>query len=110
MEYIKVASTSELKDVRKKKVSLGDREILLANVDGEYYAVDNRCTHMGGSLCDGELEGSSIVCPRHGTRFDVRTGKVAEKGKILFIKVKAEDIRTYPVKVEGTDIFVGVEK
>ncbi|MDD5018703.1 MAG: Rieske 2Fe-2S domain-containing protein [Eubacteriales bacterium] len=108
MKYVKVAQTAEFIQARKKKISIEGRQILLAYVDDAYYAVDNTCTHMGGSLYDGKLDGDHIVCPRHGSEFDLRTGKLARSGKMAFIKVKAGDIRTYPVKIEGDDILVGI--
>lgn len=109
MEYIKVAQTTDLTKGNKKKISLDEKEILLTNIDDSYYAIDNKCPHMGGSLYDGKLEGSNIVCPRHGSIFDVKTGKVVERGKMLFVKVQVNDTKSYPVKVEGIDIFIGIE-
>ncbi|MHB1452368.1 MAG: Rieske (2Fe-2S) protein [Saccharofermentanales bacterium] len=109
MENVKIAQTSELSPGSKKLVSLEGKVILLANIDGTYYAVDNTCPHMGGSLYEGDLEGSNIVCPRHGSIFDIRTGKVVQSGKILFLKVKVNDIRRYPVIVEGSDIYIEVK-
>ena len=109
MNYIKIAQTSELTSGGKKKVSVGGKEILLTNIDGKFYAVDNTCPHMGGSLVEGKLDGYHIICPRHGSSFDVTTGKLFSPGKLLFIKVKAHDLQSYPVKIEGTNILVGVE-
>ena len=63
----------------------------------------------GGSLSDGDLDGYSIFCLRHGSGFDVRTGKVTQTGKMLYIKVKPKGLHTYPVKIEGTNIFIGIE-
>jgi 3-phenylpropionate/trans-cinnamate dioxygenase ferredoxin subunit len=108
MEYVKVAQISELGVGSKKKISVEGKEILLTNIQNSYYAVDNTCPHMGGSLYDGNLEGSYISCPKHGSVFDVKTGKVVESGKLLFIKVKVHDIRSYPVKIEGSDIMIGI--
>ncbi len=109
MNYIKIAQTTDLSSTKKAKVTIENREILLVENEGSYFAVDNKCPHMGGSLFDGNLEGSTIVCPKHGSAFDVRTGKVASSGKILFVKVKVTDLTTYPVKVEGTDLLIGIE-
>ena len=109
MNYIKVAQVSELTEGRKQKVTLGDRVILLSNIKNSFYAVDNTCPHMGGSLYDGQLEGSNITCPRHGSVFDVTTGKAVQSGKLLFIKVKIHDLQTYPVKLEGNDVLIGIE-
>ncbi|NCB73960.1 MAG: non-heme iron oxygenase ferredoxin subunit [Clostridia bacterium] len=109
MQYIKIAQTDEIKDGEKKKITLDNKVLLLANVKGTYYAIDNKCPHMGGSLFDGNLDGYNIVCPKHGSVFDVRTGKAVKGGKIIFIKVQANDTQAYPVKIEGTDILVGLE-
>ncbi len=108
MEYVPAAKTAELSDGQKIKVVIGSKEILLANVEGAFYAVDNKCTHMGGSLVEGKLERSSIICPKHGSGFDVRTGKLSQSGKLLFVAIKAKDLQTYPVKVEGPDILIGI--
>jgi len=109
MEYVKVAQTTEVMDGAKKRIDLGDRVLLVTNIHGQYYAMDNRCPHMGGSLYDGKLEGDHIICPKHGTVFDVKTGKVVQNGKIAFIKLNVSDVNAYPVKVEGTDILIGME-
>lgn len=108
MEYIRVADKAELPENKMMMVVVGGKEVLLANVDGSYYAIDNKCTHLGGSLAQGSLEGSSITCPRHGARFDVKTGKAIANAKIGFIKMSVRDEESYTVKVEGTDIFVKI--
>lgn len=109
MEYFKVAETANMLTENKILVHLGDKEILVTKIDNEYYAIDNKCTHMGGSLYEGELEGNEITCPRHHTKFDVRSGKVIEKGKILFIEVNAKDTTIYPVILEDNAILIGIE-
>ena len=108
MEYIKAAQTTDLTPGNKMKIMSGDKAILLVNLDGSYYAISNTCPHMGGSLVDGKLEGSHIICPRHGSTFDVKTGKAIHGGKMLLIPFHVKDTVRFPVKVEGTDIFVGV--
>ena len=109
MEFIKVAQTTELKSGAKKKISLQGKDVLLTNIQNSYYAIDNTCPHMGGSLYEGNLEDSHIICPKHGSIFDVKTGKVVQRGKLFFMKVKVQDLHSYPVKVEGTEIMLGVE-
>lgn len=108
MEYIKVAQTSDLAQGSKKIIRLEDRIILLVNIDDDFYAIDNTCPHMGGSLYEGTLEGTSIVCPRHGSAFDVTTGKNVQNAKILFLKFKVEDVHSYPIKVEGSDVLISI--
>lgn len=108
MEFIKVAETSELSIGTMKKVNVSGTDFLLANVDGSYYAINNRCTHLGGSLADGKLEGSIVTCPRHGSKFDVKTGESISGPKIAFLKLKVRDEKVYPVRAEGKDILVGI--
>lgn len=108
MEYIRVADTAEVPVNTMKIVAAGGKEILLSNVDGAYYAITNKCTHLGGSLGKGVLEGNTVTCPRHGARFDVKTGKAVGQAKIAFIKADVKDEERYQVKVEGTDILVQV--
>ncbi len=100
-EFIKVAETSDLPPGRVKVVVVGDRRIALCNVDGQLFAIDDLCTHDGGPLGQGELQGDVIECPRHGARFNVRTGKV-----LALPAVKA--LNTYPVEVEGSEIRVAL--
>jgi 3-phenylpropionate/trans-cinnamate dioxygenase ferredoxin subunit len=107
MDYVKVVDTSELPPNKMIIVVVGSKEVLLANVDS-YYAIANKCTHLGGSLATGVLEGSIVTCPRHGARFDVKTGKAVGEAKIGFVKMKVKDEAGYTVKVEGTDILVGI--
>lgn len=109
MIYEKAAAADELKDGEKKKIVLKDRVLLLTRLNGTFYALDNKCPHMGGSLFDGTLDGSNIVCPRHGMTFDVRTGAAVRGGRLVFVSIKGVNARAYPVKVEGNDVLVGLE-
>jgi 3-phenylpropionate/trans-cinnamate dioxygenase ferredoxin subunit len=108
MEYIRVADKAELPPNKMIMVVVGGKEVLLANVDGSYYAIANKCTHAGGSLAKGSLDGSIVTCPRHGSQFDLKTGKAIRGAKIGFIKINVNDEAIYTVKVDGTDILVGV--
>ena len=108
MEYIRVADLAELPANKMIMVVVGDREVLLANVEGSYYAIANKCSHLGGSLVKGSLEGSIVTCPRHGAQFDLKTGQAVADAKIGFLKMKVKDEVSYTVKVEGTDILVGI--
>jgi 3-phenylpropionate/trans-cinnamate dioxygenase ferredoxin subunit len=108
MEFVRVADKAELPANQMMIVVVGGKDVLLANVDGSYYAIANKCTHLGGSLAKGVLEGSIVTCPRHGSRFDVKTGKNVRGAKIGFIKMNVRDEESYAVKVEGADILVGI--
>ena len=108
MEFVKVADTSALPAGKMMVVTAGDKEILLANVDGAYYAITNKCTHLGGSLVKGNLNGSVVTCPRHGAQFDVKTGQAVSEAKIAFVKMKVRNEVRYEVKVDGTNILIAI--
>ena len=84
---------------RVKLVEHGDIRIAVCNVDGQYYAIEDVCTHDGGSLDQGQLEGDEIECPRHGARFNVRTGAATLMPAVM-------PVPTYPIKIEGNQVFV----
>ena len=98
MEY-KVAEMGEVAPGKTKIVNAGGRELVLCNVNGEFYCIDNICTHDEGPLGEGELIGDEIECPRHGAHFNVKTGAVITLPAVF-------SIATYPVKVEGKEIKV----
>lgn len=108
MVYVKAIKASELKNGQKIKAAIKDKDILLINIDNTYYAIDSKCTHMGGELIEGRLDGSHIICPKHGSIFDVKTGKLIEQGKMFKIKVKADDLNSYPVMLKDGDVFIGI--
>ncbi len=91
-----------------KKITLGSKEILIANVGGSYYAIGNKCTHAGGDLSKGSLDENIVTCPNHGSRFDVTTGKSISGPKILFITLKVKDEPSFPVKVEGNNVLINL--
>ncbi len=108
MEFVEVLNVSELPENQMAKVSAQGKDILIANLEGTYYAIANKCTHLGGSLAKGELDGGLVTCPRHGARFDVKTGESVREAKIAIVKMQVKDVESYPVKVEGTKILVGI--
>jgi 3-phenylpropionate/trans-cinnamate dioxygenase ferredoxin subunit len=108
MEFVKVADTSALPAGKMLMVTAGGKEILLANVGGSYYAIANKCTHLGGSLSKGTLDEGVVTCPRHGSQFDVKTGQAVSGAKFAFITMKVRNEVKYEVKVEGTSILIGI--
>ena len=94
------ARVAELSPGTMKQVSLGPRRILLANVGGRFYAVDDTCTHEDASLSRGALRGEWVKCPLHGSRFNVRTGKVMEEPA-------TESLAAYPVRIEAGAVWIG---
>jgi 3-phenylpropionate/trans-cinnamate dioxygenase ferredoxin subunit len=104
--FVKVAETSEIPIKKMKMVKLEDKEVLIANVDGNYYAIADRCTHRGGDLSKGSLDGNIVTCPLHGSRFDVTTGKAVSGPKIVFVRAKTNDEPSFEVKIEGNNILL----
>jgi len=88
------------------KVKIRETEILIANVGGTVYAIDNTCNHKKGDLSKGKLEGKIITCPMHGSKFNVTNGKNVEGPKMMMIRGKTDDLKSYEVKVEGNNILV----
>ncbi len=102
-DFVKAGSVGDLAPGKMKRVEIGGRRILLANVDGRFYATADTCTHEDASLSAGSLRGELVKCPLHGSRFNVCTGRVMEEPA-------DKDLKTYPVRVEGDDILVGLSE
>jgi 3-phenylpropionate/trans-cinnamate dioxygenase ferredoxin subunit len=102
-EFVEIAPASELPNGERLFVEIGDKPIVIFNVAGQLFAIGDVCTHDGGPLGDGDVEGHNVVCPRHGAEFDVRTGKAMSMPAVV-------DIPAYPVKVMDEKIFVGIPK
>ena len=101
-QFVKVAEVGELPPGERTVVEVEGIFIAVFNVDGAYYAIEDICTHDDGPLAEGELDGFEIECPRHGARFDIRSGKVLSFPAIT-------DVTHYEVKVEGGDVLVALE-
>jgi 3-phenylpropionate/trans-cinnamate dioxygenase ferredoxin subunit len=102
VSFLKAATLDEVPFGRVKVIGFGDEEVALCNVDGEIYAIANVCTHDDGPLGAGYLLGDEIECPRHGARFNVRTGAVKTLPAIV-------PIPTYEVMIDGDDILVDLD-
>lgn len=100
-EFIKAATAEEIPEGSAKLVELGGKSIALFNVGGEFFAIANTCTHDGGPLAEGELDGHEVTCPWHGAIFDVRTGAVLGPPA-------GENVVSYPVRLNGADVEVQV--
>jgi nitrite reductase/ring-hydroxylating ferredoxin subunit len=100
MVKIIVGKITEITPGQMKKVPLDGKEIIVCNVDGNYFAVDDTCTHSGASLSEGKLENSTITCDWHGAQFDCKTGKL--------VKFPAEiaNLKSYNVIAESDDVIV----
>ena len=101
MSFINVGKVEDVPPGTVRVYDVRGREVALCNVGGDLYAIDNVCTHDGGSLDQGEVIGYEVECPRHGARFDVRSGEVTEAPAVL-------PIDTFSVRLDGGDIEVDV--
>jgi 3-phenylpropionate/trans-cinnamate dioxygenase ferredoxin subunit len=98
-----VGDVDELPKGERLFIEVGDEPIVLFNIDGQLYAIADICTHDGGPLGDGKLEGCEVICPRHGARFDVRNGKVTRLPAV-------KNAPAYPVRVLDGKIEIGIAR
>ena len=97
----KVLSVNELPKGKGKQITIDGKVLALFNIDGKFYCIDGKCTHKGGPLWEGEVNGNVVVCPWHGSKFDIVTGEVKEGPA-------SKKVSTYIVKVSGKDILVDI--
>ena len=100
-EFVKVADVAEVPPGEMKIVELDGREVVIANVGGQFFAFGSECTHRGGPLGEGMLMDDVVECPWHGGQFSVRTGEVVSPPP-------GADIPTFQVQVDGDDVKVAV--
>lgn len=98
-KYVKLANTDELAPGDLVCITVGGKGILLANSDGNYYATDEMCTHEDARLCTGFVKEGYVKCPLHGSRFDLKTGKVLDDPA-------EEDLQIYALRIENEQIFI----
>ena len=101
MEFVKVATVGEIEPGRAKRVELGEEAIAVFNLHGAYYAIGDTCSHEEASLSEGDVFGDCVECPLHGAEFDITTGKNLTLPAV-------SPVPSYPVKLEGDAILVGV--
>lgn len=99
-EFTSVAATADLKPGQMARFRVRDTWVLVVNLDGEYFAIADTCTHEDASLYKGVLTGNCIRCPLHGSRFDIRTGRPLEEPA-------EEPLAVYTVRIEEDRIHVG---
>ena len=100
--FIRVADTKDIAPSQMKEVQVDGESICIANIDGKYYAIGSICTHEGGPLADGTLDGYEVECPWHNSKFDVRTGEVKSPPA-------NEPEPSYEVKIEGNNILIKLQ-
>ncbi len=97
--FLKVGQLSDFPVGSMKKVQVGGEDALVANIEGNLFAITSTCTHRGGPLQEGEIEGTVVICPWHGGRFDLKTGKVVAPPPI-----NAET--SFEVRVQGSEVLL----
>ncbi|MDQ6862420.1 MAG: Rieske 2Fe-2S domain-containing protein [Thermoproteota archaeon] len=134
VEFVEVAKTSEIPSGKMKHVEVGGKEIVIANLNGKFYALCDRCSHTNAPLSSGILKGNTLICAMHGAQFDVATGKkisdppsmdvsamqknigslpdgwqkMIEHTAQLMVKIKTYDQQTFETAVDGDQIKVRV--
>jgi len=109
MSLIEVCQVNDVPKGTMKSYSVNGKQVCISNIDGKVYAIDNVCSHAGGDLSKGKLEGNMVICPNHGSKFDVTTGKCIAGAKIGFFRIKGKDETPYEVEIEGNKIKIRVD-
>jgi 3-phenylpropionate/trans-cinnamate dioxygenase ferredoxin component len=107
MSFIDIFQVDQIPAGTMKSFTVNEKNILITNIDGKFYAIGGKCTHAGGDLSKGTLEGKIVTCPRHGSQFDVTTGKNLRGPKIL-IRFSTKDEPVYEVKIDGKNLQVQI--
>jgi 3-phenylpropionate/trans-cinnamate dioxygenase ferredoxin subunit len=104
-DFVPVANVSEIPDPGTLLVEVGERLVVLIQAAGHFYALDDICTHDGGPLSEGPIDpaGQTITCPRHGAKFDIRTGAAVTMPA-------TKPTRSHEIKIEGEQILVRLSK
>jgi 3-phenylpropionate/trans-cinnamate dioxygenase ferredoxin subunit len=102
-DFVKVAKLDDIPDPGKQLLEVEDRLVVLFHVGGEFYCIDDVCTHDGGPLGEGTLDGYDVACPRHGAKFDIRSGRA-------LTMPATEPTALHEVKVEGNDVYVRINE
>lgn len=108
MADIPVANVDDIQPGSMKAVDAGGKQVLVANVDGAFFAIQRKCPHMGFNLCKGKLNAHVVTCPVHRAGFDVRDGSAVDPANLLIMKIKTKSAESFPVRVEGGQIFLAV--
>lgn len=118
MQYHRLSTTDAVADGEMMRVDIGDHQLAVANVGGEYFAFSDRCPHMNVSLSRGRLKAKTLVCPLHRASFDITSGEKLSDPKIpaprmikmvdLMAEIETKNLPVYPLKEEDGQLFVGL--
>lgn len=103
IEYIEITPTEDVPEGERIFIEVKGKSIVIFNLAGKLFAIGDICSHDNGPVGDGEIEETEIICPRHGARFDIRTGKATSLPAVV-------DIPAYPVRVVDGMIQIGIPK
>jgi 3-phenylpropionate/trans-cinnamate dioxygenase ferredoxin subunit len=98
-DFLRVCPASEIPAGNRRVFEIEGRFVVIFHVEGKFFALDDCCTHDGGPLGEGELEGVTVVCPRHGAKFDIRDGRALSMPAVVATPA-------HEVKVDGGDLWV----
>lgn len=101
MPFARAAKVAEVPSGTIHQFQVEGKAVALANVAGNFYAINDVCVHRGGPLGEGELEGKVVTCPWHGWQYDVSSGKVIQNPSM--------GVSCYPTEVRGDEIFVNID-
>jgi nitrite reductase/ring-hydroxylating ferredoxin subunit len=102
MGKILISKTSEIPSGKMHKATIDGKDILVMNYDGNYYAIDDTCTHSGASLSEGKFDDSTVICGWHGAQFDCKSGNLEK------FPAKINNLQSYNVIIDADDIYVEV--
>ncbi len=100
-QYQKLCNRSDIEDNQTIVVEIDEKNILVTKINGEFYAVENNCTHENLPLNGGEVHNGQIQCPHHGARFDIKTGKATQFPAVM-------ELKTYKVKIENDNVMAAI--
>lgn len=103
MEFVKVATVDQIAPGTALRLEVGDEPVAIFNLDGEFYAIGDTCSHEEASLSEGDVYGDVVECPLHGAEFDIKTGAARTLPAVT-------PVPTFPVKIQDDSIFIGVGK
>jgi 3-phenylpropionate/trans-cinnamate dioxygenase ferredoxin subunit len=101
-EYFEIAEFHEIPPGKRLFLEIDDIPLIIFNVNGEFFAIDDVCSHDDGPLGEGELDGFCVTCPRHGAKFDVRTGEALSLPAV-------KGVPAYPIRVVDGIIEIGIK-
>ncbi len=99
--YVRVGHASDVPAGRAEVFDVEDRKIAVFRLEDGFYAIEDICTHDGGPLAEGEIEDHEVICPRHGARFDIKTGTALTLPAVT-------PVESYPVRVDGNELYIGL--